>query len=301
MVVIPTCGRPGYLSRCLDGVRRQSHAAFDVLVVDNGSRGDAIREVARRWGARYVAEPIVGLSRARNRGARESDKEIVVYLDDDAVPQGDWLEALVREFHDPRVMAVTGRVVPLTETQSSPGPRAVFGTCLRKTRLVLDRDNPHWFEWVNFGGIGIGANMAIRRSAFAVWPGFDVRLGRGAGISGGEENYAFFALLDRGGRLVYTPDATVAHRTAETFEELYAAHLHGVATVSAYALLLFAEQPRYRVRLLHYVLNGIRGSARPWCEEQALAAPAPILAPRWRQTMAWLSGPWLYARSRFAA
>jgi hypothetical protein len=53
---------------------------------------------------------------------------------------------------------------------------------------VVDRQTPAWFERANFGGIGDGGNMAFRRYAFAVWPGFDVRLGRGALLHGGEEH-----------------------------------------------------------------------------------------------------------------
>ena len=298
-VVIATRDRPEYLSRCLDAVTKQSYPAFDVLVVDNGSSGDATLQTAQQWGVRHVSEPVAGLSRARNRGARESDKEIVAYLDDDAVPQPGWLEALGREFRDQRVIAVTGRVIPLEESDSSAGTGVVLGTCQRQTRVVLDRDNPHWFEWANFGGVGIGANMAMRRSAFATWPGFDTRLGRGAAISGGEENYAFFALVERGYRLVYTPDAIVRHRTAKTSEESYTAHLRSLAIISAYVIFLFAEHPQYRARLLRYVLGGVRGSTRAWRERHAATEPAA--APRWRQAIAWMSGPWLYARSRLIA
>ena len=163
----------------------------------------------------------------------------------------------------------------------------------------MDRDNPSWFEWVNFGGIGFGGNLALRRWVFSIWPGFDVRLGRGAAISGGEENYALFALVDKGYRMVYTPDATVRHRTPESFEELYAGHLRSIATISAYAVFLFFEQPRYCGCLLRYVLKGVYGSPRPWREKQA--ASQNSIAPRWRQAIAWMSGPWLYARSRFIA
>jgi cellulose synthase/poly-beta-1,6-N-acetylglucosamine synthase-like glycosyltransferase len=74
-----------------------------------------------RWGVRYVVEPLVGLSRARNRGARACDSEIVAFLDDDALPEPEWLSGLLREFEDPLVMAVTGRILPLSvETKAGP-------------------------------------------------------------------------------------------------------------------------------------------------------------------------------------
>jgi hypothetical protein len=54
---------------------------FDVLVVDSAPGNSASRDVAARWGVSYVVEPRPGASRARNRGARQTDAEIVAYLD----------------------------------------------------------------------------------------------------------------------------------------------------------------------------------------------------------------------------
>ena len=108
-VVICTRNRPTELGRCLEGVARLRYSNFDVLVVDNAPTDDRAREVAACWHARYIAEPVVGLSRARNRGARACDTDIVAFLDDDSIPEPEWLSRLVREFKNPSVMAVTGR------------------------------------------------------------------------------------------------------------------------------------------------------------------------------------------------
>src|SRR5579871_6798901 len=85
-VVIPTHDRPDALDRCLAEVSKLDYDNFDVLVVDNAPSDDQAREVAARWCARYLLEPVAGLSRARNRGALFSNSEIIAYLDDDAVP-----------------------------------------------------------------------------------------------------------------------------------------------------------------------------------------------------------------------
>ena len=45
-------------------------------------------------------------------------------------------------------------------------------------RRAVDRQEPAWFEMANFGGVGDGGNMAFRRRAFDIWPGFHERLGR---------------------------------------------------------------------------------------------------------------------------
>ena len=166
-----------------------------------------------------------------------------------------------------------------------------------RAQRVVDLSDPYWFEIANFGGIGIGANMAFRRSAFAVWPGFDVRLGRGAAIDGGEENYAFFLLVQLGFRILYIPDAVVRHSVSGTSAEITSQHLHSLATISAYILFLLVEHPRYRARLLRYIAGGMRAASRPWRDEETTGAGR--IAPRSRELLAWLSGPWLFAKSRF--
>ena len=242
-----------------------------------------------------MVEPIKGLSRARNRGAPESRGEILAYIDDDAVPEPRWLSSIVLAFEDSRVMAAAGRVIPfeLSETNGGfPLPNARQGRAHR----VIDLSDPYWFEIANFGGIGIGANMAFRRSAFAVWPGFDVRLGRGAAIDAGEENYAFFSLVQLGFRILYTPDAVVRHSVNGTSAEITSQHLHSLSTISAYILFLLVEHPRYRARLLRYIAGGMRAVSRPWRDEETTGAGR--IAPRSRELLAWFSGPLLFAKSR---
>ena len=69
-MVICTRNRPEDLSQCLEAVKRWNYPRFEVLVVDYAPADERARGVAGRWGARYTVEPVVGLSRARNRVAR---------------------------------------------------------------------------------------------------------------------------------------------------------------------------------------------------------------------------------------
>src|SRR5579871_4963114 len=86
-VIVCTRDRPEELNRCLCGIMRQGYPEFEVLVIDNAPRDNRTFEVAERWGVRYAVEPVPGLSRARNSGARLSQGEILAYIDDDAVPE----------------------------------------------------------------------------------------------------------------------------------------------------------------------------------------------------------------------
>jgi len=76
-VVICTRDRPTELNRCLEALAELDYPHFDVLVVDNAPSDDQARQVAMRWGVAYVAEPVPGLSRARNLGAMTCIAEVV--------------------------------------------------------------------------------------------------------------------------------------------------------------------------------------------------------------------------------
>src|SRR5262245_39368182 len=117
-VIVCTRNRAEHLKQCLQGIRNLCYPNVDVIVVDNASDNDEARPIADAWSGRYIREPVIGLSRSRNRGARYSEAEIVAFIDDDAVPNPDWLCNLIEEFSDPNVMAVTGLISPTNPSYS---------------------------------------------------------------------------------------------------------------------------------------------------------------------------------------
>src|SRR5579864_8983512 len=86
-VVVCTRNRPEQLSACLSAVLRQRHPDFEIVVVDNSPSDPRTLKVAEFHRVRCVAEPSLGLSYTRNRGAYEAAGDIVVYIDDDALPE----------------------------------------------------------------------------------------------------------------------------------------------------------------------------------------------------------------------
>jgi O-antigen biosynthesis protein len=297
-VVICTRDRGKELERCLDAVSRQRYPYFDVLVVDNAPQDAAAFEIARRWGVLYIMEPQAGLSRARNLGVRASTGEMIAFLDDDGMPDPDWLQNLAAEFQDPQVAVVTGRIQELR----APGePRNEVGEfysldCLGDQRRPVDSETPQWFEIANFGGAGLGSNMAFRRSALHAWTGFDYRLGRGARISGGEEHYAFFCLIKRGYQVVYVPDARVYHPYPSDLRALRKHQLRQLTVATGYLTFLFFEEPDHRRQLARYAFEVLRGVRRTW--RTAPPRHPARLVSRYRSFFALLLGPALYLQTR---
>jgi glycosyltransferase involved in cell wall biosynthesis len=142
-----------------------------VLVIDYN---DALKARARLelTSARVVAnQSTKGLSGARNTGVVASKGDLIVFLDDDAFGENDWLAKLTEPLSDPNVAGVGGWVVP-----------------------NWDGDLPRWlpetFYWVlgcSYVGLPsdgsqirnpIGANMAMRRKVFSLVGGFTAGIGR---------------------------------------------------------------------------------------------------------------------------
>lgn len=267
-------------------------------MVDNAPDDQKAQECAAHWGARYVVEPVVGASRARNRGAWESEAEVVAYLDDDSVPEPGWLLGVAGEFEDPRVMAVAGRVLPLAVETDAERLRDLTRNEGVDNRREFDRSVPEWFEMANFGGIGIGPNMAFRRSAFDTWSGFCELLGPGTPMLMAEEPYAFFSLIDQGHRVVYTPDSVVRHPYPQNMADLRARRRREMAASTGYATFLLLEEPRYRLRTLKYLLEAVRRSPRKW---RNVAQSHPRVVSAWSTIGALMAGPFRYAYSRFKA
>jgi len=92
-VVVPTCGRPELLRRCIAALEAQTLAEseFEIIVVDD-------------------THSRLGPASARNRGWRRAKSDLIAFTDDDTVPDARWLERGLAAFR-PGVDAVCGRIV----------------------------------------------------------------------------------------------------------------------------------------------------------------------------------------------
>ena len=142
VVAIPTYRRPAALAAALtatlpqvDAINAAPDGRFhgSVLVVDNDADGSG-REVAERFGVRYVVEAKPGIAAVRNRSLAEcADAGALVFIDDDEVPEPGWLAALVAMYERFGASAVAGRVLTRFPDDVEPWVRA-SGAFIRPVR-----------------------------------------------------------------------------------------------------------------------------------------------------------------------
>ena len=215
--IICTHNRDRYLGAAIDSLLGQNFpGSFEVIVIDNASE-DHTRQVveARETNPRlkYIYEPTLGLSVARNRGAKEANGEIFAYLDDDAVASPQWLGVLYEAYQNNQKLAIAGGKVYLIWPEGiNPPPWLSSGLAGNLGYYDLG-DSPVKIDTPGLTPRGL--NYSIRRTFLEQIGGFDTNLGRvGKKLLSNEELHTTELALKQGWQVSYLPEALVGHNVA---------------------------------------------------------------------------------------
>jgi len=206
-VVIPTLGRHGTLARVLKRLERQTEpCAFEVLVVLDAEETDLAAVDAalgepRPYPLRRLVRPRSGVSAARNTGWRVATAPVVLFLDDDVLPE----PALLSEHrswharHPQREVGVLGLVRWADELRVTPFMR------------WLERGIHFDFAGIEGPEAGWGrfytANASVKRELLELVGGFDEeRLPFGY-----EDLDVAYRMHGHGLKLLYNPRACGEH------------------------------------------------------------------------------------------
>lgn len=111
-VVVPTYNRLDMLLRVLDALDAQIDAPpFEVIVINDGSKDDTEKLMARRQGITFRTQPNSGPGRARNHGVSLAKGTFVVFIGDDTVPEPRFLAEharIHRQTNDDPLVACLG-------------------------------------------------------------------------------------------------------------------------------------------------------------------------------------------------
>jgi len=96
-VVIPVFNKRRYLLRALESVLAQTHAEFEVILVDDGSTDGSLDTIGHLRDARVriARQPNAGVSAARNTGIRLARAPLVAFLDADDTWEPGFLAAML--------------------------------------------------------------------------------------------------------------------------------------------------------------------------------------------------------------
>lgn len=210
----------------------------EVLIIDNNSN-DATKDVVTEFASskspvvRYLFVSNPGKSRALNAGIHEAKGNIVVFTDDDCIPDSNWLQAIIEEFDgDPKLSVLGGRVERYDERDL---PQAIL---LSRSRALVT----HVSQICETPAI-IGANMAFTKAALAGAGGFDPFLGPGTLCKADEDIDLIYRSFKKKLKIVYSPRVMVYHNHGRRTE------LDENRTSYAYALGRGALYFKFMLRL----------------------------------------------------
>jgi len=308
-VVISTFDRPATLALCLQRLlQQQTPHSVEIIVVDNHPQSGLTLPLIPQFPAVcWLQEPIVGLSRARNFGILAARGSVIVTTDDDVLPPPDWLDYLTAPLFegDPGLAATTGNCLPLKVESEAEAIFEAYGG-LRHGERPASFDSAWMARWhiafPQLWRIGTTANAAFLSSALrnASVGLFETRLGVGSPAGAWEDIYCFYRILRAGYRIQYVPQAVLHHAHREHMAELtrqLCAYRRGETAFLTVMLIrhsdiralgqTFLWIPYWRLRLLLEELGRrIIGRRR---------FPLRLL---WRESLAYLTGPFAWWRSR---
>lgn len=216
-IIIPTYnGASHQLREVLVALQNQqhiAHLAWEIIVADNNSKDQTIalvQELQASWNRpfplRYIHEPKQGQAYARCHGVRVSSGEIMGFLDDDNVPDLDW----VKEAYDfgkqhPKAGVWNGKcIAKYYEQEPEPGfePIAPF-------LAICDHgDVPQQYHWA----LPAGAGLVVRRKAWLQSFREIVLPGRTPGAWLGNEDLQISMFLQRDDwEIWYNPKMRIHH------------------------------------------------------------------------------------------
>jgi GT2 family glycosyltransferase/uncharacterized membrane protein (GlpM family) len=230
-IVVPTCGRPQLLNRCIASLVLQNFdpAHYEIIIVDDVP-DDETRSVVTDWivhtatcGPRLTYIPSMGPlgpAAARNLGWRAARGAIIAFTNDDTIARTDWLRNGMNAFGD-AVHAVSGRMVmPLSVT---PTAYEFHAKSIESAEFV-------------------SANCFCRKKVLEDLGGFDERFR----FAWRDDADLHFRLLDYRAHIAYEPKAVMMQPVHQT---VWGESIAQMKKTQSDALLFKKHPTKYRRRI----------------------------------------------------
>jgi len=224
-IVICTFNRCNAINNVIKTVINQNiDILYEILIIDNKST-DKTQEVIHETTEKstipikYIYEGKQGLSFARNKGVQEAIGEIILFIDDDAVAEKNWINSHMSAYTDSRVFCAGGPIKPIWALERpvwlTDDVLAYLSVNEYKNLYETKTFNEPTYPW--------GTNISFRKSVFSTYGMFPTNLGRSGTNLVSNEEYFLCKKIEASGKIVrFIPEAIVHHHIpAERMNRLW--------------------------------------------------------------------------------
>lgn len=219
-IVIPAYNLAEKTARCLDALARTARGS-EVIVVDNGSADETARMLARRAAKERAFElrPVYlnanqNFAGGSNAGLAEATRDVVVFLNNDTIPEPGWLPPLVEALDDETIGAVGALLWYPGKPRRAQHAGMAFtgeGRAIHLYRGMTAKDAPGIFAAKDLQCV-TGACLAMRLADARALDGFDP-----AYRNGWEDvDLCFRVRYKIGARVRYEPRSQLVHEEGQT-------------------------------------------------------------------------------------
>lgn len=196
-IIIPAFNAQEWLTDAIDSA--VSHMGVEVIIVNDGST-DGTKEIAEKWSVslrggdriRLINQVNKGLSSARNTGIMNARGERILFLDADDMLLDDSVKKL-------------NQIMDETDADVVCGSFKTFGTTSEKVELI---PNPTLQDFKD--GNRLGYSGLFKKEVLLEVGGYSPRM-----TWGFEDLHLWHDLLNRGKKIVTTPETLWLYRTKE--------------------------------------------------------------------------------------
>jgi len=111
-IVILTFNRQEVIEKTLNGMLKLDYPEYEVIVINDGSKDETKKVLERFKKEKKITvvnnEKEKGPCGARNQGIKMAKNEIVIIMDDDCIPEKNWLKQIMSGFDSDKIGMVSG-------------------------------------------------------------------------------------------------------------------------------------------------------------------------------------------------
>lgn len=187
------------LASIIDKLKDSSEHPFEILLIDNNKTSD-LAEIAKKEELIYIKlRRNYGITAGRNVGIVNARGDILIFLDDDAIPGEKFIDEHIKAHRNYKICALRGKCLPLTNS--------VFNHFAWHYDLG-DEVFPY--------GINLEGNSSFGKEILISVGGFNLLLKGGAGHEGIELSNRIIQKTKNAESIIYYPSAVIYHDYSRT-------------------------------------------------------------------------------------
>ncbi|MFZ4796142.1 MAG: glycosyltransferase family 2 protein [Bacteroidia bacterium] len=142
-IVIPTFNREKELNTCLENLLQNNISNIEIIVTnDNLLKDISVENSIKFPSVKFVSGPGKGPAANRNFGAKMASGNWLIFLDDDCIPQQNWLSNYIIEMDKNQADILEGKTIANREKQryDEVSPINLFGGKLWSCNFAIRKD-----------------------------------------------------------------------------------------------------------------------------------------------------------------